>query len=542
VRRGGDIRLLIVRPSAFGVPPATRDAPPGTKQVPFAEAKAWLTSRALLREAFRYSDVDLATHRLEHLSKPFPTAVLLRLLSRGSCEFSDDSGRRLRLGPMAVAGLFGRHVVEMARIPILLARVRGRLASLASPRQRVPADLDLSLPPLYVRGELLFGIRAGGSVGHVAGVLNNLGHFAGAPIFVTSGHVPTVAAGLETHVVEPGSDFCGYEDLPALYFNEPFLREAVRAVDGRQVSFVYQRCGLFCFAGLELARRLRAPFVLEYNGSEVWSARHWGRPLQHEELARRIESLLLEQATLVTVVSRPLHDELLGRGIAPERLLLNPNGVDPERYSPSVDGDAIRRRHGLRERQVVGFIGTFGRWHGAEVLAEAFGRLLSRRPAWRERVRLLMIGDGATRPEVEARLAQGRAREQAVLTGLIPQEQGPQHLAACDVLVSPTIRNPDGTPFFGSPTKVFEYMAMGKGIVASDLDQIGEVLGHEQTALLVEPGDAEALAAAIERLLEDETLARRLGQAAREAVLARHTWREHTGTIVERLRHAVALS
>ena len=52
---------------------------------------------------------------------------------------------------------------------------------------------------------------------------------------------------------------------------------------------------------------------------------------------------------------------------------------------------------------MVGFIGTFGRWHGAEVLAEAFGRLLSRRPEWRERARLMMIGDGLTRPRVEGR-------------------------------------------------------------------------------------------------------------------------------------------
>jgi glycosyltransferase involved in cell wall biosynthesis len=184
---------------------------------------------------------------------------------------------------------------------------------------------------------------------------------------------------------------------------------------------------------------------------------------------------------------------------------------------------------------VLGFIGSFGRWHGAEVLADAFGRLLSDHPAWRNNVRLLMIGDGLTRPEVEARLARHGVHEQAVLTGVVPQEEGPAHLAACDALVSPHVRNPDGTPFFGSPTKVFEYMAMGRGIVASRLDQIGEVLRHEETALLVEPGDAGALAAGLERLVSDEPLARRLGDAARRDALAKHTWREHTRRIVEAL-------
>lgn len=536
MRAGGDIRLLIPRPSAFGVEPRAREAAPGELIVPFAEAKAWLRSGALLRHLFRYSEAELATHRVDHVSKPFPTALLLRILARGRCSFSGDSGERVEIGPLELVRYFLRHVGELVRIPLLLAAARRQVAGLARRADAVPLPaLDLARPPLYVRGELQFGMRAGGSVGHIAGVLNNLERFAFRPVFVTSDRIPTVNADIETHVVAPLSDFCGHEEIPAIHFNGRLVREARSALAGRQVSFVYQRCGLFSFSGLELALELGAPFVLEYNGSEVWSARHWGRPLRNERLARRIETLLLEKAALVTVVSRPLRDELLRRGIGEDRILVNPNGVDPERYSPAVDGGGVRRRHGLEGRRVVGFIGTFGRWHGAEVLAEAFGRLLTRRQEWRQDVRLLLIGDGLTRSEVEAAALRHGARDQLVLTGLVPQEEGPSHLAACDVLVSPQVRNPDGTPFFGSPTKVFEYMAMGKGIVASNLDQMGEVLAHEETALLVEPGDVEGLTSAIERLLSDEPLARRLGDAARRSVLARHTWAEHTRRIVEAL-------
>jgi glycosyltransferase involved in cell wall biosynthesis len=518
-----------------------RDAPPGTKLVPFAEAKAWLTSSALLREAFRYTDVELTTHRIEHLSKPFLSAFMLRVLSRGRCAFSDDSSAEVQLGALALARLFVGHVGELMRIPFLLARTSRQLDRLAG-TPRATERLDLARQPLYVRGELQFGIRAGGSVGHIAGVLNNLEHYGGRPIFVTNDRVPTVRPEIETLVVDPSAEFCGYEELPAIHFNPRLTREAERLLAGRAVSFVYQRCGLFSYSGLALARRLGAPFVLEYNGSEVWSARNWGSPLRHERIARKVERALLEQATLVTVVSRPLRDELLRRGIPERRMLLNPNGVDPDRYSPAVSGFDVRLAHGIEDRRVVGFIGTFGRWHGAEVLAEAFGRLLERRRDWREKVRLLMIGDGLMRTEVERRLERHGARNQSVLTGLVPQEQGPAHLAACDVLVSPTLRNPDGTPFFGSPTKLFEYMAMGRAIVASDLDQIGEVLHHERTALLVPPGSPDALADAMERLLADESLAQRLGQGARQDVLERHTWREHCRLIVEALQRACALS
>jgi glycosyltransferase involved in cell wall biosynthesis len=138
--------------------------------------------------------------------------------------------------------------------------------------------------------------------------------------------------------------------------------------------------------------------------------------------------------------------------------------------------------------------------------------------------------------EVRRILAEGAALEATSFTGLVAQEEGPAHLAACDVLVSPHVPNPDGTPFFGSPTKLFEYMAMGRGIVASNLDQIGEVLEHNRTALLVPPGDADALASAVARLSEDHALRECLGAEARRVALEQHTWRAHTQRTIDCLK------
>jgi glycosyltransferase involved in cell wall biosynthesis len=127
-------------------------------------------------------------------------------------------------------------------------------------------------------------------------------------------------------------------------------------------------------------------------------------------------------------------------------------------------------------------------------------------------------------------------KESCVLTGLIPQEEGSEHLAACDILVASHKPNPDGTPFFGSPTKLFEYMAMGKGIVASNLNQIGEVLKHDHTAWLVKPGDVESLMEGLKILIDDRVRRERLGQAARNEVVAKYTWKEHTRKIIETLK------
>jgi len=91
---------------------------------------------------------------------------------------------------------------------------------------------------------------------------------------------------------------------------------------------------------------------------------------------------------------------------------------------------------------------------------------------------------------------------------------------------------PDGRPFFGSPTKLFEYMAMGKAIAASALDQISQVLEHGRTALLVKPGDANELAEAMQRLAGDAQLRIELGRNARETALARHTWRQNARRVL----------
>ena len=134
-------------------------------------------------------------------------------------------------------------------------------------------------------------------------------------------------------------------------------------------------------------------------------------------------------------------------------------------------------------------------------------------------------------PEVRRRLAKSEAETATILTGLIPQEHGPEHLAACDILVSPHVPNPDRTPFFGSPTKLFEYMASEVPIVASDLPALTEILTHERNALLVQPDDPTALADGIRRLIDDPALAARLARNARLDV-EKFTWNKRAERIL----------
>ena len=501
------------------------------------ELRKWIIQGTIIKHFFRYQQARLLFDRLDVIPKPFLMAILLRFLARREYLFEDEQGQRLRITARLLCDLLLQLITDLLRKRQLIRDIYNEVDRLATaPELSAENRLDLSTAPVYLRTDLAFGVRSGGSIGHIAGVLNNLDQFAGRPLFLTTDTIPTVRNDLEVHCINPGNSFWDFKGLPTFYFNKIFEKEALKLLDGKRLSFIYQRYSINNYSGIKLARHYSIPFVLEYNGSEIWIGRHWARPLIYEALSERIEILNLRAADIVVVVSRPMKDELVSRGIDANKILVNPNGVNPQRYSPDVDGSDVRKRFSLHGKTVIGFIGTFGRWHGAEVLAEAFGTLLQEFPEYQDRVRLLMIGDGPNMYLVKENLSKFNVADSSILTGLVPQDEGPAYLAACDILASPHVPNPDGTPFFGSPTKLFEYMAMGKGIVASDLDQIGEIVEHDRTGWMVKPGDVRSLMLGLKKLIDDQGRRIRLGQAARREVIAKYTWREHTSKIIDKLK------
>lgn len=443
----------------------------------------------------------------------------------------DLRGRRLILSaarfvardvPMLCWGLLGSGAV--------LWRTRRDLRRLLAAERHRPAAAT-GRKVIFLRSDLWSGVPAGGSVAHTAGVATGFAAL-GADLSFVATSAPALVDPVRhpVHLVPPSRRYNILREVPYFAHAQRFLAAARRRMAEAAPDLLYQRFDPANWAGVALARERGIPLVLEFNGSEVWIADHWDRPFRHRDLFVAAEEANLRHADLIVVVSEVLRQGLLERGCDAARILVRPNAVDTDRYRPDVDGRAVRLRLGLGDAPVVGFVGTFGMWHGAPVLARAARRVLGERPD----ARFLFVGDGRDRKECEA-LLEGRG-DAVRFTGLVPQEEGPGHLAAMDILAAPHVENPDGTRFFGSPTKLFEYMAMGRGIVASRLEQIGDILEDERTALLVPPGDEPALARAIVRLLDDAALRARLGAAARARALERHTWTANVRGVVDRLR------
>jgi glycosyltransferase involved in cell wall biosynthesis len=299
----------------------------------------------------------------------------------------------------------------------------------------------------------------------------------------------------------------------------------------RRVDAIYQRHARFSLVGALLSRLTGKPLFLEYNGSEVYAASVWGQRTPLMRQLQLCERAALASAAVIVVVAEASKAELIGMGVDPHRILVNPNGVDAERFAGG-GRDEVRRELGLDGTEVIGFVGSFGPWHGAPVLARAFAEIAAQRP----QARLLLVGEGPQRDEVVRILHDGSVANRAVLTGKVPPRRVPAYLDACDVLVSPHVDLGGGVEFFGSPTKLFEYMASGKPIVASRLGQIADVLADGESAMLVAPGDTHELARALERLLDDHVAAAALGAAARRAAIERHSWRDNAVRVIHRFR------
>lgn len=385
---------------------------------------------------------------------------------------------------------------------------------------------------VYLRPLVGRSAAVGGSVTHSHGVIQALRELEIDVVPVTTDHAiagpAAAAARIEWRLADIPFAAKGLPASAALGGDLALVAAALGAA--RDASLIYQRHARFSLAGALLSALSGRPLFLEYNGSEQFFNETWQPTPLGKQLAA-CEAAALRNATVVIVVADIERDNLVERGVDPNRIVIAPNGVDASAFARG-GGEAVRARLALSEGLVAGFVGSFGPWHGAPKLAEAAVRAAETVP----QLRLLFVGDGDERAATQAILDDAGLGDRARFVGQASTHEIPAYLDACDILCSPHVPLPGGRPFFGSPTKLFEYMAAAKPIVASRLGQIDDVLEDGRTALLVPPGDVEALAAALAQLSESPVLRAELGQAARAQAVAVHSWRGNVERFLEAYR------
>jgi len=397
---------------------------------------------------------------------------------------------------------------------------------------------------VYLRMDFWAPIVSGGSYGHTCYVAKELARVTESFACFMANRFPLLDDyGIRQIVMPPPSATNNEDDIASAsphYVN--LLRSAFEEL---RPAYIYERLCLGNSTAALLSAEFGVPYIVEYNGSEISMRRSFeGSGYVFEAEYLEAEALAFEQATLISVVSAEVRTDLVSRGVDPGKILVNPNGVDLEVYAPplSSERESIRRDVGFEPSdRVIGFTGTFGGWHGIDVLSEAIPRVCQAAPG----AKFLLIGDGHFKHLVDRAVASFGLEQRVVFAGRVAQAEGARLLKACDVYVSPHSTHMIDSKFFGSPTKVFEYMALGGGIVASDLEQIGQVLSPALTseeaargtdvtrerAVLCAPGDVEQFVQGAVALAAQPDLARALGRNARQAALDHYSWARHVANL-----------
>jgi glycosyltransferase involved in cell wall biosynthesis len=320
-------------------------------------------------------------------------------------------------------------------------------------------------------------------------------------------------------------------ELRRILYNQDVLTQLKRRFENDPPDCIYERASLYGTAGVSLARELNRPLLVELNAPLAMEQSVY-RAAALSELAAQAEQWTLRHADAVLAVSIPLREHVISLGVDPERVHVLPNGVDAAMFRPRPPDPEVRTRWGLGDGPVLGYVGGLRPWHGVQALPALLGRLCPRYP----NLRLVIVGNGPLRAEVQRGLEELGLGQRIVFTGGVPYEDIPGLIRQFDVALAPYAEL--GHPFYFSPLKLFEYMACGVPVVAARLGQIAEVVRDGTTGLLYPPGELDALAAACDRLLTDPALHRRLGQAAAEEIHSHYTW-DHNAVRTTELARAL---
>ena len=292
---------------------------------------------------------------------------------------------------------------------------------------------------------------------------------------------------------------------------------------------VYERHALHCRAGLDVAKQLRVPLLLEVNSPMTDEMQRLGL-LRFPRRARATERLVLSGADRVLAVTQALGDRLEELGARRETLVVIGNGAQPERYGDEARAAAkeIRSRWGLPPSAVVlGFVGFMREWHRLDLAVDALAR-----PEFRA-AHLVLVGEGPALEGLQARAAAAGVRDRLHVVGRVPGELVPAHVCAFDVALIPAIN------CYASPLKLFDSMAAGVATLAPDQSNLRETVDDGVHAVLFDPASSQSFAERLRALVGDRDLRNRIGAAGAARLRERnYTW-DGNAERVERVAQAL---
>lgn len=297
-------------------------------------------------------------------------------------------------------------------------------------------------------------------------------------------------------------------------YAEKLLWEKIQSFEP---DIVYERGYYLMTSGVKMSKKASVRHMIELNA-----------PYPEEKIAMEGQSFLInksnqceyEQVTMserVVVVSSALEKYFLDRyPQAENKIIVTPNAININKLQVDIDAvEVLRTQLNFEQKTVIGFVGSIFPYHGVDRLLDAFASLSTEYPS----ARLLIVGDGGTRAQLEARCSDLKLEDKVHFSGNVKHSDVPNYIDLMDIAVMPK------SNWYGSPVKIFEYGLLKKAILAPDNVPVRDVMIPDVDGVLIHDS-VDELKSALVRLLEDEDFRRSIAANFHHKVTTEHLW-EH---------------
>jgi glycosyltransferase involved in cell wall biosynthesis len=200
-----------------------------------------------------------------------------------------------------------------------------------------------------------------------------------------------------------------------------------------------------------------------------------------------------------------------------------PNGINQERFSATDTDSRLRKELNLEDKLVLGFTGFVREWHRLDRVVSLLNTIEKQRPR-----HLLLVGDGPSCDLIKRKAMELGVLDKVTITGIVPREKIATYVSCFDIALQPDVVE------YASPLKLFEYLALGRAIVAPDTPNIREVLENGRNSILFNPEEESSFLDAVERLCNEPLLRKKIAIEARKTVTeGGYTWDNNARRVEE---------
>ncbi len=290
---------------------------------------------------------------------------------------------------------------------------------------------------------------------------------------------------------------------------------------------IYERYNLFFPSGVWAKKISGIPLLLEVN-APLFEERSKHSGISLSRLARWTEQYVWKNSDHLYPVTQVLGNYVVSSVGCENKMTVLQNGIDPQLFHHKKKAEDLITQYRLSGKVVLGFVGFIRDWHGLE---RVFDAMVSVPPdSWH----FLVIGDGPARTNLEEKARLNGLSDNLSITGVVDRDNISDYLSVIDIALQPDVVE------YASPLKLFEYMAMGKAIVAVDKPNIQEILTHGVDALLFDNNDSKGLTANILSLYDSHLLREEMGNAAMATIMRKKLLWFENGRIITNDMHRLS--